>query len=123
MKKRKKGADSVWAPPPSFNQYPFEQVLAVTQMLYAMAPAGGLNMVVGRAFTFLDEVSSNYSLLSAVRKSRAREYRRQLKQLETLKVLPEIVPYEKAVGLIMNDRHFNTVMATLTGIAFKRFNA
>jgi hypothetical protein len=110
MKKRKKGADSVWAPPPSFNQYPLEQVLAVTQMLYAMVPADGLHKAVGRAFTFLDEVSKDYSLLSAARKFRAKEYRRQQKQLETLKALPEIVSYEKAVGLIMNDRHFSTVL-------------
>jgi hypothetical protein len=113
MKKRKKGAQPVWTPwtpPPSFNEYPFEQVLAVTQMLYAMVPADGLHEAVGRAFTFLDEVSSDYSLLSAVRRSRAKEYRRQLKQLETLKGSPEVVPYKKAVGLIMNDRHFSTVL-------------
>jgi hypothetical protein len=119
MNRRKNKAHSLHGPrrPANFNQYLFEQVLSVAQMLFVLDPSkDGLKKLVGRAFAFLDEVSADHSLLTAVRKSKAAEYRRQEKQLAALKRLPEIVDFQKAVGLIMHDRHFSVELPK-----FKRF--
>ena len=102
-------------PEPEHSDYEFAQVLPVARTMFALSPFEGVNKAVSRAFDFLDEAKENYLRLLKIRQAKAAEHERLEKQYARLEGSPDIVPYRKAVGVVMNSRHFDDVLPRFEG--------
>jgi hypothetical protein len=111
MSKRKRNVDSAVPPQPKlreFPNWPFEQVMEVARMLYAVRPFEikskaawfHWNALIEEAFAFLDQLHKFYEELAGERSLWDAEYRRREKEAAEATKLPDLVPVEKAMRFI-----------------------
>jgi hypothetical protein len=106
MSKRKRNVDSAAPPQPKlreFPNWPFEQVMEVARMLYAVRPFEikskavwfHWNGLIEEAFAFLDQLHKFYEELAGERSLWDAENHRREKEAAEAPKLPDPVPFEK----------------------------